>query len=225
MFHSIMDFFYSTAFHIFGADTSWAEVFGFISGGLAVYFCAVAKVANFPVGIINAVFFFILFTDAKLFADAYLQLGYVVLNAAGWYIWLKRGPNADTRPVMTANWKTLGLVLIGIGVFTVLFRPVLESHDDPYPLLDALTTGISIGAQVLLSLKYIQNWYFWIVADLIYIPLYIAKGLVLTSGVYILFLGLCFLGLFAWRKIRRNQGVPLPTEHDSFVEQPVVVPA
>lgn len=205
MLHSILDFFNSTAFHAFGVGTTWAEVFGFITGLACVYLVAINNIWNFPIGLLNAGFFMILFLNAKLFADGYLQIMYLVLNAWGWYVWLRMGPNHDKRPILSANWKILLGLVAFTAVFTLFFRVHLEHADDPYPTLDALTTGLSISAQILLSLKYIQNWFFWIVADLFYIPLYFAKDLYLTGVVYIAFLLLSVTGLILWERMRNQE--------------------
>jgi nicotinamide mononucleotide transporter len=61
-------------------------------------------------------------------------------------------------------------------------------------------TAVSLAAQWLLNLKQIENWYFWIAADIVYIPLYFVKALDLTGVVYVLFLTMCLLGLRAWSR-------------------------
>ena len=54
-----------------------------------------------------------------------------------------------------------------------------------------------------------QNWFFWIAADVVYIPLYFVKVLYLTGIVYVVFLGLCLLGLRAWqRELRALPDLP-----------------
>ncbi|MEC7291599.1 MAG: nicotinamide mononucleotide transporter family protein, partial [Pseudomonadota bacterium] len=58
----------------------------------------------------------------------------------------------------------------------------------------------SLVAQFMLSRKWIANWYLWIAADLIYIPLYIHKELWLTAGLYFVFLVMCIIGLREWRR-------------------------
>jgi nicotinamide mononucleotide transporter len=81
----------------------------------------------------------------------------------------------------------------------------LRAGNDGAPFWDALTTALSLAAQWLLNTKKIQNWWFWIAADCIYIPLYVVKRLDLTALVYMLFLGLCITGLAAWRRVHRDQ--------------------
>ncbi len=78
------------------------------------------------------------------------------------------------------------------------------------PFWDALTTAISLAAQFLLNAKRIENWGFWIAADLIYVPLYVVKRLDLTALVYLLFLGLCAAGVTSWRALRDSDQAPAP---------------
>lgn len=82
---------------------------------------------------------------------------------------------------------------------TWAIHALLTSHtDSTVPLGDALTTALSLGAQLMLNLKWIGNWALWITADVIYIGLYLHKGLYLTAGLYGLFLAMCVIGLRQW---------------------------
>ena len=79
-----------------------------------------------------------------------------------------------------------------------------ETVHDIAPFWDALTTCLSLVAQALLNWKKLENWYFWIAADVVYVPLYVVKRLDLTAIVYVLFLAMCFLGLREWRRLERG---------------------
>ena len=65
------------------------------------------------------------------------------------------------------------------------------------------TRDATCRAQLLLNLKKIQHWYVWMVADVIYVPLYLDRGLYLTAIVYTVFLGMCIAGLLRWRRAPR----------------------
>jgi nicotinamide mononucleotide transporter len=66
------------------------------------------------------------------------------------------------------------------------------------PFWDSFTTILCLAAQYLLCRKRVENWFFWIAADVIYVPLYLSRELPLTALLYALFLALCLIGVRAW---------------------------
>lgn len=188
------------AFTLWGDPVSWAELFGFITGGACVALTVRRSVANFPVGIANSAFFLVLFASAQLWADSTLQVLYIVLGFIGWWQWLYGDRGRLPLQVRTASFGHLARCVVAVAAGTVVLYPILVSVHDSAPFLDALTTSLSLVAQWLLNGKWIQTWYFWIAADVIYVPLYFSRGLNLTAVVYMLFLALCVAGLRAWSR-------------------------
>ncbi|HEY8600216.1 MAG TPA: nicotinamide riboside transporter PnuC [Thermomicrobiales bacterium] len=175
------------------------ETLGFVTGAVGVWLTVKENIWNWPIGIANSAFFVALFFSAHLFADMALQIIYIILGFLGWYWWLRGGANQTTLHVSHASRATL-LILAAIGISATGGLTVfLRSIGDAAPFLDALTTVLSLAAQYLLTRKLIENWYIWITADIIYIGLYGSRGLYLTAALYVLFLGLCLLGLRSWR--------------------------
>lgn len=176
------------------------ETLGFVTGAWCVYLVTKQNVWNFPIGIANNVFFFIVFYRAAIFGDAWLQVVYLILGVHGWYVWLHGGERGTERRVSHAPvavlLATVAVVLLGTWGMTAVLRAVSGAA----PLLDAFTTVLSLAAQGLLNWKFLENWYVWILADVIYIYLYISRGLHLTAVLYLFFLGLCVVGLMRWRK-------------------------
>ena len=196
----------NTVVFVMGNDhVSWAEILGFVTGAAAVWLTVKCHIANFPIGIANSVFFLILFATSRLWADSSLQVLYVVLGFVGWWQWLHGGPARTCLVVgRTPRWTfpAAGVfVVCGTWGLTILLGAV---HDIA-PFWDALTTCLSLVAQALLNWKKLENWYFWIAADAIYVPLYVVKRLDLTAIVYVLFLSMCFLGLRQWRQIEKGE--------------------
>jgi nicotinamide mononucleotide transporter len=185
--------------------TTPLEALGFITGGLCVWLVVKDNIWNWPTGIINNLLLILLFSQAKLYADTTLQFVYIVLGAFGWYWWLHGGENKVELSISHADRNTLVVSAITAIVSTIAVTRLLIYFNGAAPFWDATTTVLSLTAQYLLMRKVIENWYFWIAADIIYIPLYCSKRLYLTAFLYVIFLGMCVLGLIEWRKNLQSQ--------------------
>lgn len=186
------------------------EVFGFVTGGICVWLTVKQQIWSWPVGLANNAFFVILFLEARLFADMALQFVYIALGVLGWYWWLRGGERRSRLRVAHAGPATLLVLATLVAVGTAALTLFLRSIGDAAPFLDALTTTLSLAAQYLLTRKFIENWYAWITADLIYIGLYAAKGLPLTAVLYALFLLMCLAGLREWRRSLAGRAAVTP---------------
>jgi nicotinamide mononucleotide transporter len=190
----------TVAFTMFGEPVTWVEVLGFVTGGACVALTVGRNIWNFPVGIANCVFFLLLFVSARLWADAGLQVVYLALGCAGWWQWLRGRDTAAPLVVTRAQTRELAWACAFVVAGTGALYALLAATHDSAPLLDALTTCLSLAAQWLLNAKRLENWYFWIAADCIYLPLYASKHLHLTAVVYAVFLVMCVAGLRGWRR-------------------------
>ena len=178
---------------------TWPEIWGVITGAWCVWLTARQSLWNFPIGIVNNIFFGVLFFQSRLYGDTSLQVVYLILGVFGWIMWVagKRGEAA--LPVTRASRFDVWICALFLLVSVPLMMRFLHLAGGAVPLWDALTTALSLCAQYLLSRKRLENWWIWIVADLIYVPLYIHRELYLTSALYGLFLILCLIGLRDWR--------------------------
>jgi len=184
-------------------QVSVAELLGFVTGAASVWLTVKAHISNFPVGIANSAFFLVLFLSARLYADSGLQVVYLVLGFAGWWQWVHGAASQGGLVVARSSWPLLAACAAFVTLATWGLTLLLGWANDIAPFWDALTTALSLAAQFLLNLKRIENWAFWILTDIIYVPLYAVKRLDLTAIVYVLFLGMCFMGVATWRKTLR----------------------
>jgi nicotinamide mononucleotide transporter len=200
----------SVAFTAFGVGTTWAELLGFATGLVNVGLLVRRHILNWPVGILNVLLLMLVFWSAGLYADATLQIVYVLLGAYGWWAWW-RGDAGRAPLVVRRTTRSEWLVLAAAGVLLTgglwLFLDRLTGST--VPLADALTTALSLLATYGQTRKLVESWWLWIAADLIYIPLYAYKDLWLTAVLYVAFLVLCILGLRAWQAAVRTQPAPV----------------
>lgn len=186
-----------------------AEAWGFVTGGACVWLVVREHMWNWPVGLANNGFFFVLFLEGRLFADMGLQVIYFGLGVYGWLNWLFGGENHSVLRISRAT-RVEWLVLLGatpLGTWGL--REILIATSGAAPFWDALTTVLSLAAQYLLCRKRFENWFFWIAADVIYIPLYLSRHLPLTAVLYTVFLAMCLIGVREWSRSMRK-GVEIP---------------
>ncbi len=201
----MIDFLNSTAFTAFGAPTSWAEVLGFVTGAWCVWLVGRQSVWNWPIGIANNLVWILLFATAGLFADSALQIVYIALAVWGWRNWVqgRAGETLAVTGTTGTEWVWLaGAGVAGTGALMLLLDTATSST---VPFWDAVTTVLSLLATWGQATKRWESWLLWIAADLIYIPLYLHKGLTLTALLYAGFLLLCVRGLLAWRRSRATE--------------------
>jgi nicotinamide mononucleotide transporter len=179
---------------------TWAELFGLIFGVICIALAVRAMLLNYPVGILSAVMFALLFYWARLWADTGLQLMFITLGFVGWYQWI-RGKRPQT-PLLIRPSSPLFLAggVLLTAVLTAGLTPILGAADDSSPFLDSLTTSLSVTGQLLLNIKRIENWWFWVAASVIYFPLYLSRHLLLTAWVDVLVFVLYCAGYLEWRR-------------------------
>lgn len=175
------------------------EVFGFVTGGACVWLLVREDVTSWPIGLVNNLTYLVIFFRSRLYADAGLQVVFFAVGVWGWYHWVfRRGARRELAVTRAGRNEWLALVLAA-PVATWLLRELLIALQGAAPFWDALTTVISLGALALQAGKRIENWLWWIAADLVYVPLYLSRGLPLTALLYAIFLTMCIVGWRQWR--------------------------
>ena len=198
----------SVAIEVWGYALTWLEIVAFVFTLACVYLNTREHVAAWPIGIVGTGLYAVLFFESKLYGDFGLQFVYIASSVYGWYAWSRGGANDERLAVSRVPKKTA----LFAGGFVIFAWPLAglffdRCTDTDVPYFDALPTVLSLCGQWMLARKHIENWWLWIVADVIYVVLFIYKHLYLTSLLYALFIGLCALGLRDWnRSLRKSQG-------------------
>lgn len=180
---------------------SIGDLLGFSTGILCVWLTARANVWNFPIGILNSAILGLVFFQQRLFADASLQIVFIALSMIGWWRWIAGRHAKETSPVFGTSAREQ-VVLVGVAAITALVLwYALIRLKGASPPVDALVTALSLCAQWQLNRRQISSWAWWIVVDLISIPLYWGRELPLIACLYVIFLFLCLGGCRRWQSL------------------------
>jgi nicotinamide mononucleotide transporter len=159
---------------------------------------------NYPFGIATVILQAWLFLDGKLYSDALLQLFFAVLNVYGWMHWA-RAQGDDGVPVRWMGARPLAASALAAAAATLAWGTMMHRHTDAaFPYWDASVAMMSVLAQTLLARRWIDNWTWWIIVDLVAVPLYWTKGLFLIAGLYVVYLLISVLGLLSWHRMARR---------------------
>ena len=183
------------------------EIFAAAVGAWSVWLSVRQNVLSWPTAIVNVTLYIFVFQRARLYADMALQVVYIGISLYGWYEWL-HGGRGKSRLAVSRGTRRLATVLTGIGIVgAALLGTLLARYTNAaLPYLDAATTTTSLVAQWMMARKILENWLVWVAVDVVYIGMFMYKSLVLTAGLYAVFLVLSLMGYFQWK--RSLQPVP-----------------
>jgi nicotinamide mononucleotide transporter len=177
------------------------EILAVVFGIISVYLSTRENIWSWPTALINVGLYFVVFYEAKLYADMGLQVVYFALSLYGWYEWLYGGENRTELHVSRTS-RTLGVRLIVIGVVcaATLGTALARFTDAALPYLDSATTSTSLVAQWMMTRKILENWAVWAIVDVVYVGMFIFKKLYLTAGLYSVFFVLAVMGYIQWKR-------------------------
>jgi nicotinamide mononucleotide transporter len=186
---------------IFGEPVSNVEIAGTLFGIIGVWLTVRKNIWNFPVGVLNVALYAWVFFQSKLYADASLQVVYIALLIYGWIQWSLK----DNEEVFHAEktsvilWLTLNVIFV---ISTLAIGTLFKNYTDAsLPYMDSMLTSVSLIAQWMIAKRKIENWLLWIIADVLYVGMYIYKHLYFTSLLYFIFIILAIIGWREWKKV------------------------
>ena len=160
-----------------------------IAGVLCVVLVAKGSIWNYLFGIINVSMYAYISYKADLYGDAALNaLYYVPMQFVGWWQWRKRGAamsqaEAGDRGVQVKarrfTWEQRLMLGLGCAAAVIVGGYVLKYFGDPQPFKDSATTVLSIVAQALMALAFMEQWALWIVTNIISVVMWcicVARG-------------------------------------------------
>jgi nicotinamide mononucleotide transporter len=186
---------------------TWIEGIAAICGLLCVWWTVRQNVFCWPSGLIQVVLYIGVFYHAKLYSDLILHVIYVIMQLYGWYHWLYGGrQRTELRVTELSLLALLAWISLGVAATVPWGYSMATYTDAAAPYADAFIAVASLIAQWLMARKKLESWYFWIAVDVVAIAVYLFKALLITTGLYAVFLALAIAGYIQWRKTVQPMG-------------------
>ncbi len=179
------------------------EIVAVIFGLLSVWFSKQNKILVYPTGLISTSIFVYLLLKWGLLGDMMINAYYFIMSLYGWYIWTRKVDAEHYTPITRVTKKeniTSVFIFIGTIIFVFTVYQVFDKWNSWTAYVDTITTAIFFVGMWLMAKRKVENWIYWIIGDLISIPLYFYKGFTFTSIQYLIFTILAFYGYNAWKK-------------------------
>ena len=184
------------------------EFLAFIFGIISVIYAKKENILVYPTGIICTVITIYLLYRAQYFGDMMMNVYYSIMSIYGWWNWSRVKDNHYIVLISKTNKKEYLIAsfffLLTIGITFFVYKMNLDSLEIPN-YIDIFTSGIFFTAMWLMANKKIESWIFWIIGDIITIPLYSYRGLGILSLQYLIFLILAIQGYYEWKKTLNKQ--------------------
>ena len=157
----------------------------------------------FCAGVSTAIYVALYF-EARLYMESLLNIFYFAMAIYGFLVW--RGRQQQSLPVVSWPWQTHVIALGVIGVCVMASGFSLHRYTDAaFPYIDSATTFAAIWATFLVARKVLENWWYWLIIDLVSIAIYWSRGLELTSVLFAVYVVMIPFGLLHWTRSYRER--------------------
>ena len=203
-----------TFFTVFEHPISYVEFIGTVLGLISVFLAARANIFTWPTGILNAIFFLVIFYQIHLYSDMFLQFYFCGMGVYGWFTWKYMAGHTQSAIRTLSNTNRLRLaafiaavtLIIGTLIARIhLILPQIFEKPASYPFIDTFIAVSSVLAVILLARRIFETWVLWILVDITSIGLYSVKGVKLIAVEYVIFLALAVLGVLSWYRLWRKE--------------------
>ena len=183
-------------------DTPWSLISGLL-GICSVVLSAQGNILTFVFGFGQVATYTYLCVREQFYAEIALNIYYFVTMIYGVYVWKKRLQTDSSLQIQTRQLrgKSLPLLLLSVTAFSVLVGWFLQVYtDDPQPYLDAFTTVPALVAQILMILAYREQWYIWMMVDVLALVMWLRAGNYCIAAQYFFWCANCVYGYVQWTR-------------------------
>ena len=192
----------------------WLELVAMLLALAYIILAAQGSLWCWPAAFISTSLYTVIFYDVLLLMDSALNVYYLVMAVYGYWAWQKntstnalQNQSTKNTPLAIISWSTnihLKACLILTVISLVLGYVIANYTPAAFPYLDTFTTVFAVFATYLVTQKVLENWLYWVVIDALSIYLYIEKGLIPTTVLFVIYVVIAAYGYVKWHAIYRQ---------------------
>lgn len=197
---------------IFYFTMEFLEIIGTIVGLIYLWLEYHASIYLWVASIVMPLIYIFIYHDAGLYADMGINIYYVIASIYGIICWRrgisrknKKDASTALKITHTPTSRITPLSIISIALTFAIAYILITFTDSNVPWWDSVTTSLSIVAMWMMARKYIEQWWVWIVVDVISAGLYVYKELFFTAGLYALYAIIAYFGYKKWKELMLTQ--------------------
>lgn len=183
------------------------EIIGTFVGFIYLWLEYKASIYLWIASIVMPAIYLYIFYEAGLYADFGINIYYLLIAIYGWFAWKYGGGQEKTAlPISHIGIQScLKLGILFIATFIGIAWLLTNFTDSTVPWWDSFTTALSIVGMWMLARKYIEQWWVWMVVDVVSVGLYTYKELYATALLYAFYAAICVLGYRKWKELMRKE--------------------
>ena len=166
-----------------------------------------AHIALWVVGIIMPALVIVLYWQHGLYGDAGMACYYVLAALYGLFVWKFKKTRKKKEPlpiIRMPRSKYLPVVVTFLATWGITYYILVTWTNSTVPVLDSFTNALSIVGLWALARKYLEQWLFWIVVDIVCAVLYVHKDIPFKAGLYALYVIIAIAGYFKWKQMTKE---------------------
>ena len=185
----------------------YLDIFTTLLGLVYIYLEYKASIWLWLIGVVMPALDVWLYWNHGLYGDAAMAVYYTVAAVYGFLVWRygkkKHSTQANVEEMPITHMKKslyLPAIIFFVVAWGVTWYALKTYTNSTIPVLDGFTNALSFVGLWALARKYIEQWFFWIVVDIVSCYLYIGKGIPFKAGLYGLYVVIAVAGYFKWKK-------------------------